>query len=172
MKTKKIKSVILGLAGAALFISGSVIYAHDHKISEYNAKTDKTETVINETPAVASIPYLILTNAEPKNGWCSFRETVAKNIRYPEYLKDLRIEGTVNVQFVVNPEGSIDKINTVVNGSLEANERHIASLKEEAQRAVVASFGEWRPSTLDGEPVISSQYEIPVRFQVSYLTSR
>lgn len=153
-------------------MSGSLIHAHDHKVSDYNAKTEKTETVINENQSVATLSYMILTKAEPKKGWCNFSETVAKNIRYPEYLKDLGIEGTVNVQFVVTADGNIDKIRTVYNGSLEANERHINSLKEEAKRAVVSSFGEWRPSTLDGEPVVSSQYDVPVTFRVNYLTNR
>ncbi|MGF1585490.1 MAG: energy transducer TonB [Bacteroidales bacterium] len=172
MKTRKFKSVILGLAGAALFLSGTAIYAHDHNEKDSDAIAEKTESVVSETPSVSNTPFLILTNAEPKNGWCNFRETLAKNIRYPEYLKDQGVEGTINVRFVVTPEGKIDKISTVANGSLEGNERHASSFKEEAKRAVLASFGEWRPSTLDGKPVVSFEYEVPVTFRIDLLTIR
>lgn len=172
MKTRKLNPLFIGLAGAALFIFGSVIYAQDHQEISSAHIAEKNEIAVNEVPVAETIRYAILTNATPKNGWCYFRDNLAKNVQYPDYMKQLGIEETINVQFVVTGEGKIDNVRTVVNNSSRAGEGHINSLKEEARRAVIASFGEWIPSKLDGDPVVSSTFDVPLTFKVNNLTNR
>ena len=170
MKTRKLRSAIIALT-AAMFFSGSAIYANGLQNSMYETNTEAT-TVINEAPALETVRYVILTNAEPKNGWCNFRANLAKNIQYPDYLKQLGIEGTINVHFVVTGEGTIERIKTVADKSIKASEGHVNILKSEAKKAVIASLGDWIPARLDGEPVTSSPIVIPVTFKVDYLTVR
>ena len=160
------------MAASALFIIGTSVFASDHQGNQNQATEKHSQKEAVHTPAAETVRFAILSNAEPKSGWCGFNERLARNIRYPEYIKQMGIEATVNVQFVVDQDGNIDRVRTTVAEPNETNGRHIDVLKEEARRAVVASFGEWRPSTLDGMPVTSSTFVVPVSFKIDYLTIR
>ncbi len=172
MKTRTLKTATTLLAGAALLFIGTTVLAHDHQENQKQSAEKYSEKETVQTPAVETVRFAVLSNAEPKSGWCGFNERLARNIRYPEYLKQMGIEATINVQFAVDKDGNIDRVRTATANPMEISERHINVLKEEAKRAVMKSFGEWRPSTLDGEPVNSSTFNVPVSFKVDYLTIR
>lgn len=79
---------------------------------------------------------------------------VAKHLKYPNYAKEIGIEGTVKVLFVIDINGKI-------------SEAHIHEgvhplLDEEAVRVVMKS-PKWKPGKKDGEPVRVS-YTLPVIF--------
>jgi len=79
-----------------------------------------------------------------------------KNIRYPKYAKDNKIQGNVFVQFVVEKDGTITnpKVLRDIGGGCG----------EEALR-VVRMMPKWKPGILRGEAV-RVQYTLPVIFQV------
>lgn len=172
MKTRILRTATTLMAGAALFFIGTSVFADDHQGNQKQSAEKYSEKEIVQTPVAETVRFAVLSNAEPKSGWCGFNERLARNIRYPEYLKQMGIEATINVQFVVDKDGNIDRVRTATENLMEVSEKHINALKEEARRAVMASFGEWRPSTLDGEPVNSSTFVVPVNFKIEYLTIR
>lgn len=79
---------------------------------------------------------------------------VAKHVKYPKYAKEIGIEGTVKVHFVIDKKGKI-------------SEAHVHQgvhpvLDQEAVRVVLKS-PKWKPAKKDGRPVKVS-YTIPVVF--------
>ncbi|UCG28654.1 MAG: energy transducer TonB [Bacteroidales bacterium] len=83
-----------------------------------------------------------------------FREWIAKNLRYPEIAAENGISGRVFVQFVVEPDGSVNKVE-VIRGVDPA-------LDKEAIR-VVSSSPKWEPGKQRGKPVRVS-YTFPIVF--------
>ena len=83
-----------------------------------------------------------------------FREWIAKNLRYPEIAAENGISGRVFVQFVVEPDGSVNKVE-VVRGVDPA-------LDKEAIRVVSAS-PKWAPGKQRGKPVRVA-YTFPIVF--------
>lgn len=77
------------------------------------------------------------------------------NIKYPEYAKNNKIGGTVQVEFVVNEDGTI------------SNEKVVKGIKggcdEEALR-VIKKMPRWKPGKENGKPV-SVYYTIPIVFK-------
>ena len=82
---------------------------------------------------------------------------VAKHVKYPKYAKEIGIEGTVKVHFVIDKKGKV-------------SEAHVHQgvhpvLDQEAVRVVLKS-PKWKPAKKDGRPVKVS-YTIPVMFYFS-----
>jgi len=84
----------------------------------------------------------------------SFRDWIAKNLRYPEIAADNGISGRVYVQFAVNSKGEVcDAV--VVRGVDPA-------LDKEALRVVLSS-PRWEPGRQRGRPV-KVQFTFPINF--------
>jgi protein TonB len=81
---------------------------------------------------------------------------LTSNIRYPEQARELDIQGTVFIEFVVEKDGSIT--NVVVKRGIGGG------CDEEAVR-VVKSMPKWKPGKQRGKPV-RVRYTLPVRFQL------
>ena len=82
---------------------------------------------------------------------------VTKHVKYPKYAKEIGIEGTVKVHFVIDKKGKV-------------SEAHVHQgvhpvLDKEAVRVVLKS-PKWKPAKKDGRPVKVS-YTIPVMFYFS-----
>lgn len=77
------------------------------------------------------------------------------HIRYPAIARENGIQGTVVVQFIVGPDGTIRDVTTV--GAKKGG-----GLEEEAMR-VVKGMPKWKPGRQNGRAV-TVQYSLPVRF--------
>ncbi len=77
-----------------------------------------------------------------------------QEMRYPARERDLRIEGTVHVEFVVNEDGSISQIN-ILRGVTNA-------MNEEVTRAL-AGMPRWNPGRQRGQAV-KVYFTMPVKF--------
>lgn len=82
------------------------------------------------------------------------------NLQYPSDAKDNGDEGTVFVDFVIDPKG---KVQDVV-ASDAVNDNVNLALKNESVR-VVSSMPDWKPAMQKGKAV-SAAYSLPVRFQL------
>jgi TonB family protein len=80
---------------------------------------------------------------------------LGKNIRYPKTAQEQNIGGTVLVQFVVAPDGTISDVHTV-------GARKGSGLEEEAIR-VVKEMPKWTPGSHQGQKV-SVQFNLPIRY--------
>ncbi|MDE6577995.1 MAG: energy transducer TonB [Muribaculaceae bacterium] len=78
---------------------------------------------------------------------------IEKNLQYPAHAKDNGVEGIVNVQFVVFPDGTI--------GTIKIVRMVDPDLEQEAIR-LVKTMPAWTPADKDGVPVESTaQVAIP-----------
>jgi TonB family protein len=90
-------------------------------------------------------------------GFDKFKEYISVNLKYPEKAKINHIEGTVNVQFTVDTDGSVINIKVEDSLSIETN--------AEAVRVIRAS-PKWTPAIAKGHP-IRWGYFYPVVFKLN-----
>lgn len=102
------------------------------------------------TLASLTIAILSLTAADTPQypgGKEAMDQFIAQNLKYPDMPKQMGIEGDVNVQFTVKPDGTIGNIKIV---------RMIdPDLEQEAIR-IIKTMPAWTPATKDGQPVEST----------------
>ncbi len=96
----------------------------------------------------------------------TFRQWVAEHLRYPKKAAEKRISGKVYVQFVVEPDGSVDRVKVVRSANYQSNRKVMSSndslLDREAVR-VIKSSPEWTPGKQRGKNVAVA-YTIPITF--------
>lgn len=87
-----------------------------------------------------------LTPASFPGGQDAYQTYISENLKYPPTAKENGIEGVINLQFTVKPDGSIGniKVTRMVDPDLEA----------EAIR-LVKNMPAWTPATDNGTPVES-----------------
>jgi protein TonB len=80
-----------------------------------------------------------------------------KNIHYPSYAMDNRIEGTLYISFIIEETGKISSVNVLrgIGGRCD----------EEAARAV-NSMPDWSPAYLNGQP-IRVRFNMPITFKLN-----
>jgi len=83
---------------------------------------------------------------------------LAANLRYPADARKHNIDGRVNVQFIVNKDGSISDAKVVGNKHL------YAGCEEEAVR-LIKEMPKWKPAKVNGQPV-KAYYTQPVTFRL------
>ncbi len=81
---------------------------------------------------------------------------LAKNMKYPPICQEQNIQGRVNVQFVINRDGSIVDVKVVRSPNED--------LSAEAIR-VVKAMPKWKPARQGNKPV-RQRYTLPVMFRL------
>jgi len=87
-------------------------------------------------------------------------EFIFSNLKYPLYAKDIGIEGTVVVQFVINTDGSVNDVSVLkdIGGGCGEEAVRIVNLMNE-------SGIKWIPGRQSGRKV-KVKYRLPVRFKL------
>lgn len=123
---------------------------------------------IIETPVVADLPPVIEDDPEKvwvnvqqqpefPGGFAEMMKFIGKNIRYPASARRMGIAGNVFISFVVNPDGSIDNIETIKGV--------YADIDKEAMR-VIAKMPTWKPGKQNGKAV-KVKFVLPIKFTLS-----
>ena len=116
---------------------------------------DKPGTGVVEAPAAPEIFKFVEQMPESGYDWQAY---VAKNVNYPNAARDNNIEGRVNVQFVVNEDGTISGAKVV------GSKRYGGGLEDEAVR-VVSSMPKWKPGKQNGRAV-KVYFTLPITFRL------
>lgn len=102
----------------------------------------------------------VLTHADQmpefKGGNQKLIEYISRNVKYPANAKDMEMEGTVQVSFVVGKDGSISDAEIVKGIYSEINDEAIR---------VVESMPKWTPGKNKGKKV-AVQLILPIRFEL------
>jgi len=95
------------------------------------------------------------SSPEFKGGYDALLKFLEKNIEYPVDAKELGVEGTVYIEFLVHADGSISDVNVIsgVNKSID----------EEAIRVVRLTSGKWLPGKQSGICVKATMV-VPIKF--------
>ena len=130
----------------------------DEQMKELIAASKCNKDSINEKgyPMVGGIGDEY--DAEFPGGMDSLYAFLQENIIYPPAADEARIQGTSQIQFVINKDGTVSDVKVVRSSSHPF-------LDKEAVR-VVKLFPKWIPGKINGEPV-ASYCRIPIKFQLS-----
>ncbi len=109
---------------------------------------------------------LVVTNRQPmpKNGYKALYNGLYRRIAYPENARDLGVEGTVIVKFLVDENGAVQQTSASEIIDTEA-EWVVDDMMATAIAAVEATSGEWIPATEDGTAV-PHYMAVPVSFAI------
>jgi len=120
-------------------------------IEEYVAPPEIEEEEADE------IFTIVETNPVPVGGYKQFYEEVGKNIRYPRSAINMRIEGKVFVEFVVDKTGELTNLKVVKGISKDCNEEAIR---------VMESMPKWKPGKQRGRAV-RVKMVIPITYKLA-----
>lgn len=92
----------------------------------------------------------------PPGGMAGWNEYLASNLKYPAQARQMGIEGTVILVFVINTDGSISDVEVLrgIGGGCD----------EEAMR-VVQNSPDWKPAE-QRDRTVNSRMRLPIRFKL------
>ena len=144
-----------------------------------NAKTTTQETsqktkVIKVQQDTTNVFFIVEDMPKFQGGDIgTFRQWVAEHLKYPEKAAEKGIGGKVYVQFVVEPDGSVDQVKVIRSANYQSNRKVMSSndslLNREAVR-VIKSSPKWTPGKQRGKNVAVA-YTIPITFLPGVKTS-
>ena len=116
----------------------------------------QTEQPIEQPTKMESIYEIVDKAPRFPDGEKAMMEFIGKTLVYPQEAIEQHIQGTVNIRFVINSNGTVsfDRVLGKPNKYLQ----------EEAVR-VIKLMPNWIPAERDGKKV-SSYYIIPIRFEL------
>ena len=112
--------------------------------------------VVEEEPEEQQIFQVVEEMPEFPGGMAECLKFISKNIKYPTIAQENGIQGRVNIQFVVNQDGSI--VDPVVMRTVDPY------LDKEALR-VIKMMPKWKPGKQRGKAV-RVKYTVPVTFKL------
>lgn len=114
----------------------------------------KIDAEVTETGSTADqIFQSVEVSPEPPGGMAAFRDWIGKNYNYPSAAIDNGINGTVEVSFVVERDGSLTDIKVLRDLKFGTGEEAVRVLKRAAK---------WTPGIQNGRPVRVA-YTLPIR---------
>ncbi len=119
-------------------------------------KVKKVDTAISEIVLVETLNPEIMPSFP--GGDAAMTSYLAKSIKYPQLEKEMGIQGTVYISFVVMEDGSITDIK-LLRGVKDGS-----GLNNEALR-VVKMMPNWISGQNNGKPV-KVRYTMPIKFQL------
>jgi protein TonB len=144
-------------------VENTVDVQDDVEINAEDNQNQAAETFVaqqtkDDEPQIQEQEIFVFVEEQPEfpGGEEALMNYLTSNIRYPEQAKELDIQGTVIIEFVVETDGSVT--NVVVKRGIGGG------CDEEAVR-VVKSMPKWKPGKQRGKPV-RVRYTLPVRFQL------
>ena len=112
-----------------------------------------SDSVTNEKDSVY-LQYHVDKKAQFPGGLDSLNSFIKKNLCYPPETRDICIEGTVIVQFIIEKNGAVSDVKVI---------RSVDPLLDKEAVRVVTSMPNWIPAEKDGKAV-RSYYTLPIRF--------
>lgn len=127
--------------------------SQEEVIEEYDYQPQEIE---EEEIVEAEIFIVVEEMPQFPGGDAKLYEYIQKNLKYPMMARESDIQGRVFVNFVVEPDGSISKVNVMrgIGGGCD----------EEAVR-VIESMPKWKPGKQRGSAVRVS-YTVPIIFKL------
>lgn len=133
----------------------------DSNESTHNGASNFDDVTIgNQVFTAKNLPETIHRNVQDKpefpGGEDAMLRYIQKSIRYPNYAVENEIEGTVQVEFIINEVGSIENIKVLkgIKGGCD----------EEAIR-IVRSMPKWKPGRQNGK-FVKTILSVPVVFRL------
>jgi protein TonB len=125
-----------------------------------NGNVSDTVTYIEPTDPVvpAEVKPFIFVEEMPEfpGGTAALLKYVSENLRYPEEAQNNNVQGRVILKFVVNPDGSVDRIEVL---------RSVDQLLDDEAIRVVNSLPRFKPGK-QGGIAVPVWFSLPVTFKI------
>jgi len=123
-----------------------------------NVSDTVTFTEPNDPVLPTEIKPLVFVEEMPEfpGGTAALLKFVGENLKYPEDAQNNNIQGRVTLKFVVNPDGSVDRIEIL---------RGVDPLLDAEAIRVVNSLPKFKPGKQGGVPV-PVWFSLPVTFKI------
>jgi len=129
------------------FSKGNQMLAPDKKKeNQENTKTTKDEPIYIAVEENPSYP----------GGTDALKEFIKKNLQYPEEAKKKKVEGTVMVCFIINPQGKVNDTKVI---------KGVNPLLDKEAIRLVNSINNWKPGYQNGKSV-KFMVNIPIVFSL------
>ncbi|MBI3136596.1 MAG: energy transducer TonB [Bacteroidetes bacterium] len=118
--------------------------------------TDPCTDCIGTATIIEEDEPLWVSEVDPEfpGGFKAMYEFISSNVKYPDLAAEMGAQGTVQVHFIVNRDGSISDVTT--------DSRMNKDLEKEAMR-VISMMPNWKPGEQAGKPV-RVHYTVPINF--------
>ncbi|MBO4773726.1 MAG: energy transducer TonB [Bacteroidales bacterium] len=143
-------------------VSDNIELENDGSFDTEISENDITETYDVEEPMVEEVKeeeIFAVVEEEPAfpGGEDALFDFIGKNIVYPRAAREAGIEGTVMVEFVVEPNGKLSHVTAI---------RKVAPALDEEAIRVVKMMPTWSPGKQRGKAV-RARFRLPINFQLS-----
>lgn len=102
----------------------------------------------------SEIKDIVEINPEFPGGIENMYKYLSNNLRYPSYLRERRVSGTVFVSFVINTKGDINDVEILKSPNDGFNEEVVR---------VINNMPKWKPGIQSGKNV-SVRFKMPIKF--------
>ncbi len=121
----------------------------DANVTQALPQTPVEDHGLNDVRIVEALP-------EFPGGMVEFMKWLTKNLRYPTYAHQQRIEGKVVVSFIVNTDGSIAEVKLA---------RSVDPLLDREALRVIRMMPKWNPGIQNNRPC-RTMFAVPVVFKL------
>lgn len=118
----------------------------------------KAEAAENEKDQAVYEIFDVSNRAEFPGGDEGLNRFIAEHITYPKQALDTGAQGTVNLMFIVNKDGSVSDLTIL-------GDKKGFGLDEEAMRVIKLTSGMWKPA-LQRDKAVRMRFRIPLKFQL------
>ena len=139
-----------------------VAIASNDELNDVANEAPPTEIVVEEKKVVEVVeeekPFIVVEeNATFQGGDITlFRNWVQEHVVYPENAKEMAIEGTVIVQFVINQKGKVEAVKVV---------RGVDPSLDQVTISTIQGSPNWVPAKQGGKAV-KQIFTLPIKFQL------
>lgn len=121
--------------------------------AEEKAKKETEESIVSDDEPIFDV---VEENAQFPGGGEAYKKWLQEHIKYPQSCSEQNIQGRVQVNFVVNRDGSI--VDVKILRSPDPN------LSKEAER-LVKIMPKWKPAKI-GDKIVRSRFNLPIVFRL------
>lgn len=138
-------------SGLWLTFSSECILENKRDFSKLVYAQPTPDTLFNNTPKDSNENYQLATFGENENALLKY---LISNLRYPMEAKDAGASGTVFLQFIINPDGTVKMWSIVKSAN--------AFLDYESWE-LIEQMPKWNPAKKNGK-AIASTFTLPIKF--------
>ena len=153
----------------ALFILPATcfaLYAFATPKADVTEPQTKTVQQKKETPKEEPVYDVVENNAQFKGGDAAMYKFITENMRYPQIAIANKKQGKMNVQVLVEKDGTLSDYKVLGNPNPFGDDEAGKALEEEGLRVLKLTSGNWTPAKVKGKTV-RSHFVIPIVFRMN-----
>lgn len=131
----------------------------DGMVVDYGESESRLKAIYDKMPMEPEGPdnYMPEVQAKFPGGEAALLQFINKNIKYPEIAKEMKLQGTVVLRFMIGVDGLVSNVKI---------EKSLSRECDQAAAAVVRKLPRFIPAKEYGRPV-AVWFRLPIRFRIT-----